>query len=82
MRKSLADLIVAGFGDMSNLLSTAVSKYCPCTAERYYGDKDVHTPGEQRCLGVGEYRSRVPGAANAYRNAGFHCNNKGRLESN
>jgi hypothetical protein len=38
------------------------------------------TPGGVKCLAPGEYCSHGPGYARAYREAGFRCNRRGRLE--
>jgi hypothetical protein len=56
------------------------SKYCSSYAESRYGDRNVHTPGGEKCVGVGEYCSHAPGYARAYRSVGLRCNREGYLE--
>jgi hypothetical protein len=55
------------------------SKVCSAAA-RERGDVTARTPGGVKCLGPGEYCSHRRGYAKAYREAGFRCNSKGRLE--
>lgn len=55
------------------------SKYCSAYAEEHYGDRNARTPGGVKCLGSGEYCSHKPGYARAYKNAGFRCDEEGRL---
>ncbi len=87
VRKHLVSLLAGaalaafGFtgGAAGNEPVASASKACSAAA-REHGDVTARTPGGVKCLGAGEYCSHKRGYAKAYRQAGFRCNRKGRLE--
>ena len=58
--------------------SPQLRKACSAYSKEHFHGVTAHMPDGTKCLEPGEYCSRGPGFARAYREYGFVCN--GRLE--
>jgi hypothetical protein len=76
----LVALVIALPAGASARPTPQLRKVCSAYAEEHFHDVTAHLPDGTKCIGDGEYCSHGRGFASAYREYGFACNSRGRLE--